>query len=69
MVKNNICLKECKQANALFQKMCPKKRTHALNVYNRLWLLYILDELYYVSKGVLISSMVSGLFDQLQIFW
>ena len=28
MVKNDICLGSTSKENALFQKVCPKKRTH-----------------------------------------
>ena len=32
MVENDICLESESKQNALFKKMCPKKRTHAPNV-------------------------------------
>ena len=35
IVKNNICLEGARKQNALFSKLCPKRRTHASNVCNR----------------------------------
>ena len=36
MGKNDIYLGDASKQNAFFKKICPKKRTHAPNVKNRL---------------------------------